>query len=351
LKKINLLNKEIHFVRASNDKYGGAENYLSRLSVALKEINTPHKIIRSKLPKFLPSWLRVILFNFQVSLFKKNKFYFSLERITCPDVYRAGDGVHRIYLRSEKKSRFNPLHPIYLFLEKKCFQNAKCIIANSLMVKNQIIDCYDINPNKIRVVYNGIKPKKNDYQGSFDRLSKEYLIKQDQIIFLYVGSGFKRKGVKQFLQIISKLDKENITAFIVGKEKNFNYYVNLAKDLGIKDKVIFTGPREDVSDFYNVSDFFILPTHYEPFSNVVIEALQSKNVVITTKQNGASEILNKQFIMSTPDDFSIVLTINKLLDDKIECEKIKNDNKVLSKKFSIEKNVNETLKVINEIIN
>jgi len=55
--------------------------------------------------------------------------------------------------------------------------------------------------------------------------------------------------------------------------------------------------------------------------------------------------------MSTPDDFSIVLTINKLLDDKIECEKIKNDNKVLSKKFSIEKNVNETLKVINEIIN
>ena len=156
------MNKEIHFIRASNDRYGGAEKYLSRLSKGLNEINIPHKVINSKLPKFLPSWLRVIIFNLQVSLLKENKFYFSLERITCPDVYRAGDGVHRMYLRSEKKSRFNPLHPAYLFLEKKCFQNAKCIIANSLMVKNQIIDCYDINPNKIRVVYSGIKTKKID---------------------------------------------------------------------------------------------------------------------------------------------------------------------------------------------
>lgn len=351
MKKINLLNKEIHFVRASNDRYGGAEKYLSRLSGGLQELNIPHKVINSKLPKFLPSWLSVILFNFQVYLFKKNKFYFSLERITCPDVYRAGDGVHRVYLQTEKKSRLNLLHPVYLFLEKKCFKNAKCIIANSLMVKNQIINCYGIDPNKIRVIYSGIKTKEVDYESSFEKLSKEYSINQDQSIFLYVGSGFKRKGVKQFLQIIAKLDKENIRAFIIGKEKNLNYYVNLSEDLGIKDKVFFTGPREDVDDFYNVGDFFILPTHYEPFSNVVLEALQSMNVVITTKQNGASEILNKQYVMSTPNDFTIVSTISKLLDDKIKCEKIKNDNKSLSKKFSIENNVNETLKVINEVIN
>jgi len=67
------LNKEIYFIRASNDRFGGAEKYLSRLSKGLKEINIPHKVINSKLPKFLPSWLRVILFNLQVSLFKENK--------------------------------------------------------------------------------------------------------------------------------------------------------------------------------------------------------------------------------------------------------------------------------------
>ena len=90
---------------------------------------------------------------------KNDKFYYSLERITCPDIYRAGDGVHKIFLSIENKSRFNLLHPVYLYLEKKCFLNSKHIIANSLMVKKQIIDCYDINPCKIDVIYNGIELK------------------------------------------------------------------------------------------------------------------------------------------------------------------------------------------------
>ena len=101
----------------------------------------------------MPSWLRIILFNLQVCLTKKDRFYFSLERIICPDVYRAGDGVHKVFLRIEKKSKLNPLHPIYLFLEKRCFNNAKRIIANSNMIKDEIISTYGINPNKIDVIY------------------------------------------------------------------------------------------------------------------------------------------------------------------------------------------------------
>ena len=345
------MNRELHFVRANKDKYGGAERYLSRLSSALKKQKTPHKVINSIFPKFIPSWLRIILFNFQVSLFKKNKFYFSLERISCPDIYRAGDGVHKEFLKSQKKSRFNPLHPIYLFLEKKCFQNAKCIIANSFMVKNQIINSYDVSPDKIKVIYSGIESKEINFHSSFEKLSEEYSFISENFIFLFVGSGFKRKGVFEFLQIISKLDQSNIKAFVIGRDKNSKHYFHLAKDLGIDDKVIFTGPREDVSDFYNISDIFILPTHYEPFSNVVIEALQSENVVFTTKQNGACEILEDKFIMKKPNDFSIVATIEKFLDNKILLQQVKDENRLLSENFSIEKNLDETLEVINEVIN
>jgi len=345
------LNKELHFIRANTDKYGGAERYLSRLSEALIKQKTPHKIVNSIFPKFIPSWLRAILFNLQVSLSKKNNFYFSLERISCPDIYRAGDGVHKVFLKSQKKSRFNLLHPVYLYLEKTCFKNAKCIIANSYMIKNQIINSYDINPNKIKVIYSGIGSKEINFHSSFEKLSEEYSITADNAVFLFVGSGFKRKGVLEFLQIIAKLDKENIKAFVIGREKNPKYYLDVAKNLGIGSKVIFTGPREDVSDFYNISDIFILPTHYEPFSNVVIEALQSENVVFTTKQNGASEILEDKFIMKNPNDFSIVATIEEFLENKMLLKQVKNENKLLSKKFSIEKNLDETLKAINEVIN
>ena len=325
--------------------------YLSRLSKALNKQNIKHKVINSVLPKFLPSWLRSIVFNFQVCLTKGDRFYFSLDRITCPDIYRAGDGVHSVFLTVEKKSKLNPLHPIYLFLEKRCFQRAKCIVANSEMIRKQIIDTYSINPAKIKVVYNGVESKELNYQCSFDRLSKEFSIKENQSILLYVGSGFKRKGVEEFLKIVSRLKNSDIKAFIIGKEKNIEYYQQLAMALKIDNQVVFTGTREDVDDFYTISDIFLFPTHYEPFSNVVLEAMHFKNVVFTTQQNGASEILDGGFIMNNPQDFSVVQKIDNLLLNKDRLKSIQDNNREVSKKFSIEKNLSETLKVINEVVN
>jgi UDP-glucose:(heptosyl)LPS alpha-1,3-glucosyltransferase len=219
--------QKLFFIRANKTKYGGAENYLSHLSEVLTKKNIEHQVINLIFPKFFPSWLRIILFNFQVCLTKKNKFYFSLDRIICPDIYRAGDGVHKVYLSIEKKSKTNLLHPIYLFLEKRCFKRARHIIANSNMIKNEIINTYKINPEKISVIYNGIKIKEFNYQQSFDRLSKEFPIKQEQKILLYVGSGFKRKGVEEFLHIVAMLENSSLKAFVVGKEKNIEYYQKL----------------------------------------------------------------------------------------------------------------------------
>ena len=342
--------KTIYFIRANKTKYGGAENYLTRLSLEISKQNISHQVINSFFPKFMPSWLRVILFNLQVCLTKADKFYFSLDRISCPDIYRAGDGVHKVFLSIEKKSRTNLLHPIYLFLERKCFNKAKHIIANSQMVKNDIVSTYKINPKKISVIHNGIEIKKFNYQKSFDKLSNEFSIKKDQKILLYVGSGFKRKGVKEFLQIISKLRNLDIKAFVIGKEKDIEYYQELSLKLKIDDRVIFTGPREDVDDFYVISDVFLFPTHYEPFSNVVLEAMSFENAVFTTKQNGASEILNDDFVMNDSNDFSILSKINKLLKNRAELENVKKENRLDSQQFSIEFNLSKTLKIINKFL-
>ena len=306
------MNKKIYFIRANKTKHGGAEKYLYRLSKALERENIEHQIVNSFFPKFLPSWLRAILFNIQVSLTKRDKFYYSLDRITCPDLYRAGDGVHKVFLSIENKSRLNLLHPVYLYLERHCFNNAKCIIANSNMVKEQIIDTYNINPNKINIIYNGIELKEIDYKKSYDKLSKEFSISKNQSILLFVGSGFKRKGVAEFLQIISKLKTTDIKAFIIGKEKNIKYYQNLSKKLNIDNQVVFTGPRNDVDDFYSISDIFLFPTHYEPFGNVILEAMNLRNVVFTTKQCGGCELLDSEFIMQSPDDISVIQKINNL---------------------------------------
>ena len=340
--------KKIHLIREKPSKFGGAEVYLSRLSKALKVEGIKYQIVNSIFPSFLPSWLRIILFNFQVCLNKKNKMYFSLERIVCPDVYRAGDGVHKVFLNIENKSKLNPLHPIYLFLEKRCFNNAKFIIANSNMIKDEIIDTYGICPNKIDVVYNGVESKTINHESSFKKLSKEFDIDKNSSILLYVGSGFKRKGVEEFLEIIAKLKNQSIKAFIIGKEKNLEYYQQLSKDLKIDKTVIFTGPRADVDDFYTISDIFLFPTRYEPFSNVVLEAMSFENAVFTTRQNGAHEILTDEYIMDSSKEFLVAKKIDELLEVPKELRNIKRQNKLIASKLSIELNMQKTIEVINK---
>jgi len=342
---------KIHLIREKQNKFGGAEVYLSRLSDALQQQGVDQKIINSIFPSMLPSWLRIILFNCQVCLSKGDKFYYSLERVICSDIYRAGDGVHKVFLTVEKKSKFNPLHVVYLFIEKRCFKNAKRIIANSNMIKRQIIDTYEIDPKKIDVVYNGVEPKKLDYDISFRKLSQEFDINNKDNILLFVGSGYKRKGVKEFLHIISKLKMDNIRAFVIGKEKNIRYYQELAKELKVHSKIVFTGAREDVDDFYNISDIFVFPTHYEPFSNVVLEAMSFNNAVFTTKQNGAHEILQDDYVMQSPTDYSIVKKIELLLESPEALTSIKDQNRLKSQHFSIKKNMQKTLEIINGVMN
>ena len=333
---------KITFLRLKPNKFGGAEKYLERLANELKKQNIDFEIKYTTAPKFLPSWVKAVWFNLEVCLNKTNKFYFSLERITCPDIYRAGDGVHKVFLKIENKSKLNPLHYVYLWIEKRMFKNAQKIIANSNMIKKQIINTYNIDSEKIEVIYNGIPLKE---KADVKDIKKEFNV-GDEKILLYVGSGFKRKGVKEALEIVSKLNGD-FKFFVVGKEKDIQWYKNYAKSLRVDDKVIFTGPRTDVDKFYSMADIFIFPTHYEPFSNVILEALNFECVSFTTKMNGASEILPSEWII----DENIVDKIQNLLDNEEELKKLKKKAKEISKNFSIEENVKKTLKVINEAIN
>ena len=165
---------------------------------------------------------------------------------------------------------------------------------------------------------------------------------------LFVGNGFKRKGVKDFLLLVSKL-KTPVNALIVGKDKNLNSYKKLAKKLKIN--AFFTGEQKMTAKFYEASDIFIFPTHYEPFSNVVLEALSFKNIVFTTAQNGAAEILENRFIMSDPNDESILELVEQVLNDNGMMRELQEKSFLLSQKFSIEENASKTLEIINEVLN
>jgi len=339
--------RKIYLIREKEIFYGGAEKYLSRLIKYLGDHNYDYEVIYSPFSPKLPSWLRVIFFNFYLCLIKKNKFYLSLERIACPDIYRAGDGVHKVFLEKLNKKKINPLHYIYLRYERKCFEKSKLIIANSEMIKQEIIDHYSINKEKIKVIYNGFDGYDVVDKSKLIKVREAFKIHTTKKIFLFVGSGFKRKGLIDFLEIFSKLDPSTTHAIIIGSDKNENSYKKLASDLGIKN-IVFLGKRRDMEIFYELSDFVMLPTYYDPFANIVLEAMISKNIVITTRQNGAHEILNNDLVMDSPGDRSIIKKIENIISSNEEINRIKTENYNLAREFTVELNARKTFESIME---
>ena len=261
-------------------------------------------------------------------------------------------GCIKLFLKIENKSKLNPLHKLLLFFEKKCFHNAKLIIANSKMVKNDIIQSYAINPNKIKIIYNGFNALETiSYEKSISKLAQEFNINSNQSIILYVGSGYKRKGVFEFLQILSQLNNKNFVAFIIGKEKKHKDYQKIISAFSLEDRVKILGIRKDVYDFYAASDIFILPSHYEPFGNAVLEAMRYGNVVFTTKRTGASELLKEEFIMEGSNDYSVVKKIDSFLINPNLMIEEKQRNISISMQYSIDRNQKETYEAIKTYLN
>ena len=202
---------------------------------------------------------------------------------------------------------------------------------------------YDIDSGKISVIYSGVELEIDaSHAGS---VREELSIDPASQVILFVGSGFARKGVSDMLHLLAKLDR-NFFAIIVGKDKHLKRYIEMSEQLGLADKVKFTGPVSDIDRYYLDSDILMLPTRYEPFSNVVLEAMRGGNAVITTRQNGAAEILQNELLMDQSSDEKILPVLRRLLDEPSYLEEIKNLNRETVKEFTIERNARETLALI-----
>jgi UDP-glucose:(heptosyl)LPS alpha-1,3-glucosyltransferase len=247
-------------------------NYRSITSVRLK----------TSAPK---GFLTLLRFNTKVKKYLKDHPFdqiLALDRTSLHTHIRAGNGCHAAYLNLRKeKAHFlkrlsfalNPLHFSLLWLEKNGFltQELKKIFVNSELVKNQIVSTYPVAHSKIEVIHNGI-----DWH--------------DLLNCIFVGHDFKRKGLEHILKAMPHCPK--IQLLVIGQDKRLSTYQRLAKELGIDTRVSFFDCFTDVTPFYALADALILPTLYDPFANVTLEALCMGVPVYTTSTNGASEIIS-----------------------------------------------------------
>ena len=382
---------KIALVRKTYSNFGGAERYVASLAehlVALKhEVHIfanewkiekkqdsrlrmhSSQIVFHKIPIINGlSVLEVLSFAINSKqLIKKESFdiIHSFERTIYQDVYRAGDGCHREWLKQRTKidpwyklmsNRLNPLHLSLLWIEKKIFEhgNYKIIIANSKRGKDEIIKHYGVPSKKIKVIYNAVDTNRFNLNNPAEIRMKVRnslgILSKDRVL-LFVGSGFKRKGLAATIKSLAKL-KSGIKLIVIGKDR-VGPYRSIVKRMGIEKHVNFVGPITDVEKYYCAGDLLISPTIYEPFSNVCLEAMASGLPVITSRINGASEVLEKGkngYIIENPlDPVEIGEKIQRGF--KLNRRLVQNFNSELLQQFSWERHLRQLFDIYESITN
>ncbi len=283
---------------------------------------------------------------------------FSFERLHACDCYRAGDGVHKVWL--ERRAPYEPWlksflrslngkHRDTLRLERKLFaeDGAEVTIANSEMVKQEIVANYGYPAEKIHVVHNGLPASALGIPTAELRAEtrKSLGVPASTFVVLFAGTGWTRKGLRWAMEAMEVAGLPNAVLVVAGRGN--------PDALPEANNAIFLGGVRDLPRYLAAADAFILPTLYDPFSNACLEALAAGLPVITSAYNGFSEIIEPGVegdVVDRPDDVPALAAALRRWSDPHERAAARPLLFEKAQRFTIEENVSQTLKALNGTI-
>ena len=168
------------------------------------------------------------------------------------------------------------------------------VIVNSSFMKNDIQRIFGLPFEKIKVIPNGIDLKK------FDGIKKDYEFRRrfaadNEKIILSLGRLVFEKGIQHLIYAMPKIlsNYNDAKLVIVGKGGMIDELKQITVNLGIQDKVYFTGymAGDDVQKMYKVSDVAVFPSTYEPFGIVALEAMLGGTPTVVSDIGGLNEIV------------------------------------------------------------
>jgi UDP-glucose:(heptosyl)LPS alpha-1,3-glucosyltransferase len=188
----------------------------------------------------------------------------------------------------------DPAHRSFLALERRQFEGDEppLVVAISDMVRRHFQEHYALGSEHLRLVRLATDPDRFDeHDRPRRRLEwrQQWDLEPSQTVALFAGINYRLKGLEPLLRAIGRLP-ESFRLLVAGHPDHAPYQ-RLARRLGVADRVRFLGYVAEMRNAYFAADFFVHPTFYDPCSHVVLEALACGLPVITTRYNGASELL------------------------------------------------------------
>lgn len=281
----------------------------------------------------------------------------SMERIWSQDIFRASDGINPIQMEKKYPNRIwrtfkaaGPRRQVLSMLERRVFQKngARWILTNSKLVKDQVCQYYNVAEKKVHVIYNSVDTSRFQL-GVRDRfrgpIRAEYGLDAEQYLILFVGNGYHQKGLPELLKALPRF-KKKFRLMVVGNDSETRCR-RLASRLGIANSTLFLGYQTQLERLYGAADLMVLPTRYDPFANVCLEAMACGTPVVTTRMNGVCEIITHGrdgYVMDHGTKCEISARIKDFMDIQDKTE-MRQKAAFKAREFSMEKHMENLQKL------
>jgi UDP-glucose:(heptosyl)LPS alpha-1,3-glucosyltransferase len=313
-----------------------------------------------------PPLLKVLSFFFFCRHFLKAHAFDIVYGLTqaCPqDVHRLGGGLQRAWLEIRYPGlplrafmiAARPSIAAQLGLERRLLRPGGCrrVVTNSVLCRDQLLNAYPFPPERVRVIYNGVEHNRfhpGMREGHRRAVRAALGIREDEIGLLYASHNFSRKGLTTVIQALALADRR-FQLMVVGRGTP-GRYDRLARRLGVRDRLHFLGVVEDIEAYYGAADALVLPTRYDPFANVCLEAMACGLPVITTAANGAAEIIQGSragIVIPDPDDIQALAEALHDLWEPVGREEMGRRGEEASSSFRWEAHAEELLRLFEEV--
>lgn len=367
-------------------KTGGAERYAMEVVRRLAwnhdvhvfahewSYEGPEPITFHKIPRLCakPAWANQLLFSYltQRAVGKDFDIVHSFEKVTHGDVmtvqspcFGNPSGGGQILWKRVLRwigLMMSPRKLAWRWLESRQFsgRGAQVVIAVSEQVKRNVQAHYLLPDRRFRLAYTGVElpgASAETHQQAHASLRAQLEIAHSDLVVLFVGTEFKRKGLDALLHGLALLPRSRFTLLVAGGGGGrLDHYKGVAESLGLGREVRFLGLVSDVERLYPVVDLFILPTLADPCPLSPLEAMAAgvATVMSSSAFNGSAELVRngEALILSAPNDpHEIASALTKLMDARLRAA-LAEKGRQLVRQLTWEKTTADTLSAYNDVI-
>ena len=345
------------------DLRGGTERVFYRTALGLRDRGhdvhlfcqtfrtpAPAGVLAHRVPGLSwPRTVRLFTFNILAPLTIRHfdcDVVMSFDRLIKQDLFRSGGGPHKTFIekmtrRTPWKSlwyRLSPYHRLVLAIEKRQVSwGSRRIVAVCEQTKRELIEAYGVSEKKIVVILNGVDHERfnpNRRHDSGERTRREFGIQPKDRVVLFVGSGFRRKGLDRLLRLWQEPAAPEAYLLVVGNDSHLGAYRSAWRG---SRHVIFVGRKTNIQDYYAAADVLVLPSIQEAFGNVVLEAFASGLPVITVAGVGAFDKVEGDLrfgILENPEDTTELKTKLSFFLDPARWSSLSREARKAAKQYS-----------------